>query len=162
MILPNSSLDQTDIVALETVPIGKTFFWILLAKSLLNHKSPGSPCTTFFSGTHPPNMCMSLCRSPFQYRLPWWLGGKEYSCWCRRHGFDPWVRPILQRRKWQPVSALLPRKAHGQRSLGHYSLWGHKSVGQELRTKHQSYQYFKCKPIVDITECSFIMAKEPL
>ena len=22
-------------------------------------------------------------------RLPWWLGGKESACQCRRHGFDP-------------------------------------------------------------------------
>ena len=22
-------------------------------------------------------------------RLPWWLSGKESSCQCRRHGFDP-------------------------------------------------------------------------
>ena len=25
-------------------------------------------------------------------RLSWWLSGKESTCQCRRHGFDPWVR----------------------------------------------------------------------
>ena len=25
-----------------------------------------------------------------QQGLPWWLGGKESTCQCRRHGFDPW------------------------------------------------------------------------
>jgi len=27
--------------------------------------------------------------------LPWWLGGKESTCQCRRHGFDPWSGNIL-------------------------------------------------------------------
>ena len=22
--------------------------------------------------------------------LPWWFSGKESTCQCRRHGFDPW------------------------------------------------------------------------
>ena len=35
----------------------------------------------------------------------------------RRPGFDPWVRKIPWRRKWQPTPELLPRKSHGQRSL---------------------------------------------
>ena len=26
--------------------------------------------------------------------LPWWLGGKELACWCKRHGFDPWSKNI--------------------------------------------------------------------
>ena len=36
---------------------------------------------------------------------------------CRRCGFDPWVRKIPWRRKWQPDPVLLPEKSHGQRSL---------------------------------------------
>ena len=27
-------------------------------------------------------------------RLPWWLSGKEYTCQCRRHRFDPWSGKI--------------------------------------------------------------------
>ena len=27
-------------------------------------------------------------------RLPWWLSGKESTCQCWRHGFDPWSRRI--------------------------------------------------------------------
>ena len=23
------------------------------------------------------------------FRLPWWLSGKESTCQCRRHGFNP-------------------------------------------------------------------------
>ena len=34
----------------------------------------------------------------------------------RRHGFDPWVGKILQRRAWEPTPAFLPGEAHGQRS----------------------------------------------
>ena len=45
---------------------------------------------------------------------------------CRRHGFDPWVRRIPWRRKWQPTPVFLPGKSHGQRSLASYSPWGHK------------------------------------
>ena len=48
--------------------------------------------------------------------LPTWLSGKEYAYQCRRckrHGFDPWVRKIPWRRKWQPTAVFL----HGQRSV---------------------------------------------
>ena len=35
-------------------------------------------------------------------------------------GFNPWVRKIPWRRKWQPTPVFLPRESHGQRSLvGH-------------------------------------------
>ena len=43
--------------------------------------------------------------------------GKESTCQCRRHGFDPWVGKIHWRRKWQPTSVLLPGKLCGYRSL---------------------------------------------
>ena len=33
--------------------------------------------------------------------LPWWLGGKEPTCQCRRYKFSPWVGKIPWRRKWQ-------------------------------------------------------------
>ena len=42
----------------------------------------------------------------------------------RRWGFDPWVRKISWRRKWQPTPVSLPGKCHGQRSLVGYSPWG--------------------------------------
>ena len=55
--------------------------------------------------------------------------GKESTCQCRRYkkcGFNPWVRKILWRSKWQPTPVLLPGKSHGWRSLVDYSLWGRK------------------------------------
>ena len=42
--------------------------------------------------------------------------GEEAACQCRRrkrHGFDPWVRKIPWRRKWQPTPVFLPGKSHG-------------------------------------------------
>ena len=43
---------------------------------------------------------------------------------CRRHrrcSFNPWVKKIPWRRKWQLIPVLLPEKSHGQRSLVGYS-----------------------------------------
>ena len=36
-------------------------------------------------------------------------------------GFDPWVRKIPWRRKWQATPVLLPGESHGGRSLVDYS-----------------------------------------
>ena len=40
---------------------------------------------------------------------------------CRRPGFNPLVRKISWRRKWQPTPVFLPGKPRGQRSLVGYS-----------------------------------------
>ena len=69
--------------------------------------------------------------------IPRGLSGKESTCQCRRHGFDPWVGKFPWRRKWQPAPIFLPGKSHGQRSLAGYSLWGHKRVRHDLATKQQ-------------------------
>ena len=50
---------------------------------------------------------------------------------CRKHrrsGFDPWVRKISWRRKWQPTPVFSPDKSHGQRSLVDYSPKGCKEL----------------------------------
>ena len=39
----------------------------------------------------------------------------------KRHGFNPWVRKIPWRRKWQPVIVFWPGESLGQRSLSGYS-----------------------------------------
>ena len=52
--------------------------------------------------------------------LPKWRSGKESACWCskhRGHKFDPWIRKIPWRSKWQATPVFLPGKPHGQRSL---------------------------------------------
>ena len=43
---------------------------------------------------------------------------------CRKRGFDPGVRKILWRRKWQPTPVFLPGESHGHGSLAGCSLWG--------------------------------------
>ena len=46
--------------------------------------------------------------------LPRWASGKEPACQCRRHKehrFDPWVRKISWRRKWQSTPVFLPGKS---------------------------------------------------
>ena len=63
--------------------------------------------------------------------LPRWLSDKESACQCRRHqrcGFNPWVRKIPWRRKWQSTPVFLPGESCGQRSLMGYSPWGRKDA----------------------------------
>ena len=45
---------------------------------------------------------------------------------CERPRFDPWVRKIPWRRKWQSTPVFLPREFHGQRNLVGYSPCGRK------------------------------------
>jgi len=80
-------------------------------------------------------------------QLPRWHSGKEIACQCRRHekcGFDPWVRKIPCRRKWQPTPVLLPGKSHGQRSLAGYIPWGRaESDTTEHAGTHTTNVYMK-------------------
>ena len=65
------------------------------------------------------------------------------TCQCRRFGFDPWVRKIPRKRKWQPTPKFLPGKSYGQRSLEGYSPQGRKRVRRDSVTKHK---YTWCQP----------------
>ena len=60
---------------------------------------------------------------------------------CGRPGFDPWVRKIPWRRKWQPAPVLLPGKFHGRRSLVGYSPRDRKEsdMTEQLHTHTQNY-----------------------
>ena len=64
----------------------------------------------------------------------------------KRHGFDPWVGKIPQRRKWQPTPVFLPGKSYGQRSLVGYSPQGHKELETadqlNMHTWHQKMLQF--------------------
>ena len=71
-----------------------------------------------------------------QIGLPRWFSGRESTCNAGRCGFDPWVRKIPWRRKWQPTAVFLPGDSCGQRSLVSYSPWGHR-VMFNLTTKQQ-------------------------
>ena len=82
-------------------------------------------------GTHPPKSCLRPTIHPWSPlpwpRLPWWLSGRESTCQCRRCGFNPGIRKIPWRRKWQAIPVLLPGESHAQRSLAGYNPWDHKS-----------------------------------
>ena len=60
--------------------------------------------------------------------LPWWVTGKESAFQNRRCRFNPWVKKIPWRWKWQPTPVFLSGKSHRQRSLAAYSPWGQKRV----------------------------------
>ena len=60
--------------------------------------------------------------------FPGGTSGKESACQCMRHKrcrFNPWVRKIPWRRKWQPNPIFLPGKSYGQRSQAGYLLHMH-------------------------------------
>ena len=56
--------------------------------------------------------------------LPRWTNGKESTCQCKRHRFDPWVGKISWRRAWQPTPVFLPGESHGHRSPAGFSPQG--------------------------------------
>ena len=73
-----------------------TWFWYWQC-CLLYYMWPSDPAENF--------ILLSKSLSIW-FGLPRWLSGKESACHCRRHKrcrFDPWVRKIPWRRKWQPT-----------------------------------------------------------
>ena len=54
----------------------------------------------------------------------------------RRQGFDPWLRKMPWRKKWQPVPGPLLGESHGQRCPVAYSLWGHKESDTTEQLTH--------------------------
>ena len=81
--------------------------------------------------------------------FPGGASGEESACQCRRCkrlkrcGFDPCVRKIPWRRRWQPTPVFLPGKSHGQRSLqfmADFSSQGRKRVRHTLVTKQEQWR----------------------
>ena len=71
--------------------------------------------------------------------FPGGANGKEPACQCRRHkkyGFDPWVRKISWRRKWQLTPVFLPGKFHEKRILGGLQSVGSQRVGHDSEQLH--------------------------
>ena len=52
---------------------------------------------------------------------------------CERPGFNPWVRKMPWKKKWQPTPVFLLGKSHGQRSLVGYSSCGCKELDMTER-----------------------------
>ena len=75
---------------------------------------------------------------------------KESACQCRRlkrRGFNPCVKKIPWRRKWQPTAVFLPGECHGQKSLAGYSPWSHKELATTEHTHthtHTHTVFMKC------------------
>ena len=51
--------------------------------------------------------------------------------------FNPLVKKIPWRRKWEPTPVFLPEKFHGQRSLASYGPWGHEESDTTEATEHE-------------------------
>ena len=60
----------------------------------------------------------------FAVWIPWWIRHYRVCLQYRRCRFNPWVRKIPWRRKWQPTLVFLPGEFYGQRSLAGSSPWG--------------------------------------
>ena len=73
-----------------------------------------------------------------------WLSGKEPLCQCRRCRFDPWVRKIPWKRRWQLTPVFLPEKSHQWLlRLGLSLLW---TRVQSLVRKMKIPQTTRCGP----------------
>ena len=57
-----------------------------------------------------------------------------------RQEFDPWVRKIPWRRKWQPTPVLLPGESRARRTLAGCSPWGRKRLGHDLAAEQRQEQ----------------------
>ena len=64
---------------------------------------------------------------------------------CGRPEFNPWVRKIFWRRKWQPTPVFLPGKSHGRRNLVGYSPRGHKESDV---TERLQFPFFLLKILI--------------
>ena len=71
---------------------------------------------------------VSLVKAMVLPLVMWWLRWLRVCLQCEGPVFDPWVRKIPWRRKWQPTPVFLPEKSYRQRSLEDYSPWGCKEV----------------------------------
>ena len=60
---------------------------------------------------------------PEEVNLPWWLRWSRICPQYWRPVFDPWIRKIPWRRKWQPTLVSLPGILHGWRNLASNSPW---------------------------------------
>jgi len=73
--------------------------------------------------------------------LPWWISGRESTCQCRRHRFDPWVGKILWIRKWQPTPVFLPGKIPWTEEPGSLQSKESQRISHNFMNKQQLYIY---------------------
>ena len=111
--------------------------WFALKTLQLNPASSSlTSSITLFKSSNPPNpepqgfhlqnrgVLFNILHN--EAGLPRCLSGKESSCQCsrcRRRRFDPWVKKIPWRRKWQPTPVFFPENSHRTRIANmHYRL----------------------------------------
>ena len=83
-------------------------------------------CTHTITHIHsPPSTYLHILHHPSPYML---VVKNPPASADKRCGFNPWVRKILWRRKWQSTPGFLPGKSYGQRSLESYSPWDCKEL----------------------------------
>ena len=75
----------------------------------------------------------------FSYGLFRRVSGKESAYQFRRWGFNPWIRKISWRKKWQPTPVVLPGEFLGERSLAGCSPWGCQELDMTERLSTQSF-----------------------
>ena len=69
--------------------------------------------------------------------LPWWLRGKEFTCQCRRRGFDLWVgREDLLEEEMATHSSILAWKIPWTVELKELQSVGLQTVGRDWATEH--------------------------
>ena len=114
----------------------------LAAPSLSGHTSSSISLSPYFRNVSLCSRKLHIPRSPcpggavVRIHLP---AQEMQETW-----FDPWVRKIPWRRKWQPTSVLLPGKSHGQRSLVGCGPWGQRESDARLKWVNITYiSFFK-------------------
>ena len=73
--------------------------------------------------------------------LPWWLRWESICLQCGRPEFNPCVRQILWRRKWQPTPVLLPGKIPWTEEPGGLQSMGLQRVGHDCVTKLSNFSH---------------------
>ena len=93
-------------------------------------------CVKKIKKTQEVRTCNYRYRSLDREGFPGGTAVKESTCQfrrCKRHGYNPWVRNICWRRKWQPTPVFLPENSLGQRSPEGYIPWGGKTSAMTKR-----------------------------
>ena len=101
--------------------IARQLFWIFWVSNSYSHKE-----------------LLCLC---YLQGIPWWLTWQRICLQRGRPGFDPWVGKIPRRWEWLPTPVFLPGKAHGQRRLVGYRLWGFKESDTTLSLLNVMWQH---------------------
>ena len=110
----------------------------------------------FGNGTPPPPCFMNVLAA--QLCLNWsraWM--VRIHLQCRRLGYDPWVRKIPWRSKWQPSPTFLPGKSHAQRGLAGYSV-GLQRVGHNWVTDSFIFPAFTFRETISFLHFSCLFA----